>query len=154
MNRLLWLAYAALATASALYAQEQRVQSAVPALPSATSLAGNLIHEGRWYAFGSNEIACVNKLLAGKAMPDINELVQLPPPNNKIILWGNDGGHLKATDVINFDDNAYFLWSERKVHYYNDPDSEARKLLVELIHRIQKGTEQSLAVEKPRLPSP
>jgi len=115
-----------------------------------------LIHDGRWYALGSNEIACVNKLLAGKAfsIPEGFKHVSLPPLNTKIILWGNDGGHLKATDVISFDDNAYFLWSERKVHYYNGPDSEARKLLVELIHRIHKGTEPSLAVEEPRLPSP
>ncbi len=153
MNRLLWSAYAVLVAASPLSAQERKVQSAVPAFPPATCLAGNLIHDGRWYALGSNEIACVKKLLAGKAwsMPEGVTHVSLPPINNKIILWGRDGEHLAATNVIELDDNAYFLWSERNVHYYNEPDSNERKSLAELIHRIKNGSEQAVAGDEEKL---
>ena len=153
MTRLLWLVSIVLLATSPLEAEEPDLRSEVPSLPPSMSLTGSLVRDGRWYALGSNEIACINKLLAGKAwsMPEGVTHVSLPPINNKIILWGRDGAHLTATDVIELDDNAYFLWSERNVHYYNGPDSNERKSLAELIHRIKNGSEQAVAGDEEKL---
>jgi hypothetical protein len=81
MSRIRWLACALLLGTSSLSAQERQLQSATPPLPSSFSLAGNLVHGGRWYALSSDENACVNKLLAGKEWftPEGIAHVSLPP---------------------------------------------------------------------------
>ena len=129
-------------------AHEDPVGSNVPPLPQCPCLAGSLVHDGRWYALDSADVAGVNKLLAGKprSMPEGVIHVSLPPTNNKIILWGDKDGRIAPTDVIDLDDNAYFLISEKKSHLYNDPDSEDRKRLAKLIQRIESGREHALAV--------
>ena len=115
------------------------------------SLTGSLVHDGRWYSLGSKEIACVNRLLAGEPWSKPKEIdhVMLPHGNNTIVLWGKEGQYLTATDVIKLDDNAYFLWSERKRHYYSEPDSKDRMILAELIRRISAGKEEALTAEEP-----
>lgn len=63
---------------------------------------------------------------------------------NTIILWGKDGGNLVPTNVIRFDDRVHFLSSERPSHIYLAGELEDRKPLLELIRRIENGTEKAV----------
>jgi hypothetical protein len=144
MNRTQWLVLSVLIATRPLGAEELKV----PTLPKSTVLAGNFVYDGQWYAMNSAEIASVTKVLAGKPYRTPKDIIHesLPAPSNRIILWGQEGGRLVPTDVIETDFRASFLHSQRKADVYNTHSKQGQPLR-KMIERIQGGRLRPLAID-------
>jgi hypothetical protein len=119
----------------------------LPEFPAEGIVAATVVRDGRWYAMDGNEMACLTKLLAQTPFTTPGIYMQAPVLPDRIILWGLRGKNLMVVDVIRFNDDVRFLRnSTGESHYYRAGDSTERTVLLELIRRIQNGTEKPLAV--------
>lgn len=129
------------------------------ALPQGAKVAASFVRGDEWYAMSSNEIECVNRLLARKPWfaPEGTDVISDLTLDNKIIMWARDGSKLVPADVVECNDKVTTLRSAKAGHWFRigsietgKPvvEEEARKPLLRLIERIKAGIEPPVAEER------
>jgi hypothetical protein len=125
--------------------EDSAVRAVLESLPESTTLAANLLREGKWYALGGRHILSLCRAREREPMSvPTNMTVHLVPLPHRIVLWSKDEHGLVIDDIVHCDDAMNLILSERNASYYVLVGSVEHKPLLAMIRSIKRGEESEV----------